>query len=83
VCSLGVAGMGFCGADVGGFFNNPDGELIVRWYQVFYFLTIYPVVYCDTVSSTLILFFVPPKRFASASVIFNAPSENAKFDIFS
>jgi alpha 1,3-glucosidase len=34
VCSLGVAGMGFCGADVGGFFNNPDGELIVRWYQV-------------------------------------------------
>jgi Glycosyl hydrolases family 31 len=34
ICSLGVAGMGFCGADVGGFFNNPDGELIVRWYQV-------------------------------------------------
>ena len=33
--SLGVAGMGFCGADIGGFFNNPDGELIVRWYQVF------------------------------------------------
>jgi alpha 1,3-glucosidase len=32
--SLGVAGMGFCGADIGGFFNNPDGELIVRWYQV-------------------------------------------------
>lgn len=31
--SLGVAGMGFCGADIGGFFNNPDGELIVRWYQ--------------------------------------------------
>ena len=21
-------------ADVGGFFNNPDGELLVRWYQV-------------------------------------------------
>ena len=21
-------------ADVGGFFNNPDPELLVRWYQV-------------------------------------------------
>jgi len=31
--SLSVAGMGFCGADVGGFFGNPDGELFVRWYQ--------------------------------------------------
>jgi alpha-glucosidase (family GH31 glycosyl hydrolase) len=46
--------MGFCGADVGGFFNNPDGELIVRWYQVVYFFIIYPVVYCETVSATLI-----------------------------
>ena len=32
--SLSVAGMGFCGADIGGFFGNPDGELFVRWYQV-------------------------------------------------
>ena len=31
--SLSVAGMAFCGADVGGFFGNPDGELFVRWYQ--------------------------------------------------
>ncbi len=31
--SLSVAGMSFCGADVGGFFHNPDGELFVRWYQ--------------------------------------------------
>jgi len=31
--SLGIAGMGFCGADIGGFFGNPDGELFVRWYQ--------------------------------------------------
>jgi alpha 1,3-glucosidase len=31
--SLSIAGMGFCGADVGGFFGNPDGELFVRWYQ--------------------------------------------------
>jgi len=31
--SLSIAGMSFCGSDVGGFFNNPDGELFVRWYQ--------------------------------------------------
>ena len=31
--SLSVAGMAFCGADIGGFFGNPDGELFVRWYQ--------------------------------------------------
>eukprot|EP00088_Acartia_fossae_P032112 TRINITY_DN3291_c0_g1_i2.p1 TRINITY_DN3291_c0_g1~~TRINITY_DN3291_c0_g1_i2.p1 ORF type:complete len:896 (-),score=202.34 TRINITY_DN3291_c0_g1_i2:157-2844(-) len=31
--SLSVAGMHFVGADVGGFFGNPDGELMVRWYQ--------------------------------------------------
>ena len=24
----------FCIADVGGFFGNPDAELLVRWYQV-------------------------------------------------
>ncbi|XP_028409802.1 neutral alpha-glucosidase AB-like isoform X2 [Dendronephthya gigantea] len=31
--TLGVTGMQFSGADVGGFFQNPDGELLVRWYQ--------------------------------------------------
>jgi len=31
--SFSVAGMSFVGADVGGFFGNPDGELFVRWYQ--------------------------------------------------
>lgn len=31
--SLSVAGMAFTGADVGGFFQNPDGEMFVRWYQ--------------------------------------------------
>lgn len=32
--SLGISGMPFVGADVGGFFDNPDPELLVRWYQV-------------------------------------------------
>ena len=31
--SLSVSGIIFCGADVGGFFGNPDHELITRWYQ--------------------------------------------------
>jgi len=31
--TLGLAGLPFSGADVGGFFNNPDAELLVRWYQ--------------------------------------------------
>jgi len=29
----GIAGFAFSGADVGGFFGNPDPELLVRWYQ--------------------------------------------------
>eukprot|EP00238_Polyblepharides_amylifera_P013121 CAMPEP_0196574498 /NCGR_PEP_ID=MMETSP1081-20130531/4193_1 /TAXON_ID=36882 /ORGANISM="Pyramimonas amylifera, Strain CCMP720" /LENGTH=898 /DNA_ID=CAMNT_0041892527 /DNA_START=50 /DNA_END=2743 /DNA_ORIENTATION=+ len=32
--SLGVSGLTFSGADVGGFFGNPAPELLVRWYQV-------------------------------------------------
>eukprot|EP00475_Leptophrys_vorax_P026762 TRINITY_DN3795_c0_g1_i1.p1 TRINITY_DN3795_c0_g1~~TRINITY_DN3795_c0_g1_i1.p1 ORF type:complete len:839 (-),score=204.98 TRINITY_DN3795_c0_g1_i1:902-3418(-) len=31
--SLGVAGLPFVGADVGGFFDNPETDLLVRWYQ--------------------------------------------------
>ncbi|KAM4014344.1 neutral alpha-glucosidase C isoform 2-T3 [Anomaloglossus baeobatrachus] len=31
--SLSVAGISFCGADVGGFVGDPDTELLVRWYQ--------------------------------------------------
>ncbi|XP_053701962.1 neutral alpha-glucosidase C isoform X3 [Synchiropus splendidus] len=31
--SLSVAGIMFCGADVGGFVQDPDPELLVRWYQ--------------------------------------------------
>lgn len=29
----GLAGLPFSGADVGGFFGNPDEELLIRWYQ--------------------------------------------------
>uniref|UniRef100_A0A8D0L6C6 Neutral alpha-glucosidase AB n=1 Tax=Sphenodon punctatus TaxID=8508 RepID=A0A8D0L6C6_SPHPU len=32
--SLGLVGISFCGADIGGFFKNPESELLVRWYQV-------------------------------------------------
>uniref|UniRef100_UPI00398F29BD neutral alpha-glucosidase AB-like n=1 Tax=Pristiophorus japonicus TaxID=55135 RepID=UPI00398F29BD len=31
--SLGLAGLSFCGADIGGFFKHPSPELLVRWYQ--------------------------------------------------
>ncbi|KAK6305494.1 hypothetical protein J4Q44_G00242740 [Coregonus suidteri] len=31
--SLGLVGISFCGADVGGFFKTPNAELLVRWYQ--------------------------------------------------
>lgn len=33
VLNQGIAGMPFSGADVGGFFGNPDSELLTRWYQ--------------------------------------------------
>merc|ERR1719410_1260356 len=32
--SLSVSGLPFVGADVGGFFNNPNGELMARWYEL-------------------------------------------------
>lgn len=31
--SIGLAGLPFSGADVGGFFGNPEAELQTRWYQ--------------------------------------------------
>ncbi|OQR69905.1 neutral alpha-glucosidase AB-like [Tropilaelaps mercedesae] len=32
--SLSVSGITFVGADVGGFFGNPDHEMVARWYQM-------------------------------------------------
>jgi mannosyl-oligosaccharide alpha-1,3-glucosidase len=32
--TINVAGLPFAGADIGGFFGNPDKELLLRWYQV-------------------------------------------------
>ncbi|KAI0035606.1 glycoside hydrolase family 31 protein [Vararia minispora EC-137] len=34
VLSSNIAGMVFAGSDVGGFFGNPDAEMLVRWYHV-------------------------------------------------
>jgi len=31
--TINLAGLHFAGADVGGFFGNPDAELMTRWYQ--------------------------------------------------
>nr|XP_006130414.1 neutral alpha-glucosidase C isoform X1 [Pelodiscus sinensis]XP_025044103.1 neutral alpha-glucosidase C isoform X1 [Pelodiscus sinensis] len=31
--TISIAGISFCGADVGGFIGDPDPELLVRWYQ--------------------------------------------------
>ncbi|CAF4662332.1 unnamed protein product, partial [Rotaria sp. Silwood2] len=39
--SLSVTGIPFVGADVGGFFNNPDPQLLVRWYQAAAFQPFY------------------------------------------
>ncbi|CAR30769.1 hypothetical protein ZYGR_0P00710 [Zygosaccharomyces rouxii] len=33
ILSSNVAGMPFTGADIAGFFENPEDELVVRWYQ--------------------------------------------------
>ena len=32
--TLNLVGLTQSGADVGGFFNNPEPELLTRWYQV-------------------------------------------------
>ncbi|KAK4490627.1 hypothetical protein RD792_001315 [Penstemon davidsonii] len=34
IMTLGLTGISFSGADIGGFFGNPESELLVRWYQL-------------------------------------------------
>jgi len=34
--AINLGGLSFAGADVGGFFGEPDAELFTRWYQVTY-----------------------------------------------
>eukprot|EP00036_Acanthoecidae_sp_10tr_P011152 CAMPEP_0182925880 /NCGR_PEP_ID=MMETSP0105_2-20130417/10710_1 /TAXON_ID=81532 ORGANISM="Acanthoeca-like sp., Strain 10tr" /NCGR_SAMPLE_ID=MMETSP0105_2 /ASSEMBLY_ACC=CAM_ASM_000205 /LENGTH=901 /DNA_ID=CAMNT_0025063749 /DNA_START=26 /DNA_END=2731 /DNA_ORIENTATION=+ len=34
ILSVSLAGLPFAGADMGGFFGNPEDELLTRWYQV-------------------------------------------------
>ena len=34
VLSLSISGLSFAGADVGGFFGDPDKELFIRWHQL-------------------------------------------------
>ncbi|XP_055915386.1 neutral alpha-glucosidase AB-like [Eupeodes corollae] len=36
-----VSGFSFCGSDVGGFFNDPEIELVERWYQAASFIPFY------------------------------------------
>lgn len=36
-----LAGISFCGADIGGFFYDPPVELLQRWYQVGVWLPFY------------------------------------------
>ena len=50
VLSLNLVGLTFSGADVGGFFKNPDPELLTRWYQVLTYLLL-------TYSGTAIVIF--------------------------
>ncbi|KAI9204856.1 glycosyl hydrolases family 31-domain-containing protein [Polychytrium aggregatum] len=39
--SIGIAGQSFSGADVGGFFGDPEPELMVRWFQTAAFQPFY------------------------------------------
>lgn len=34
ILSISLAGLPFAGADMGGFFQNPEPELLARWYQI-------------------------------------------------
>ncbi|KAI8912480.1 glycosyl hydrolases family 31-domain-containing protein [Gorgonomyces haynaldii] len=34
ILTIGISGVTFAGSDVGGFFGNPEPEMLLRWYQV-------------------------------------------------
>ncbi|OHT12203.1 glycosyl hydrolase [Tritrichomonas foetus] len=46
ILSLGLSGMPYVGADVGGFFDSPEQALLTRWYQVGAWL--YPFFRCHS-----------------------------------
>jgi len=35
--TISLSGIAHCGADIGGFFGNPDAELLTRWYQAAFY----------------------------------------------
>lgn len=42
-----LGGISFCGADIGGFFHNPNVELLQRWYQVCLKYTLILLLFVD------------------------------------
>ena len=43
ILSLNLCGISFCGADVGGFIDNPSPELFLRWVQLGAFLPFFRI----------------------------------------
>ena len=56
VLSLNLVGITFSGADVGGFFRNPDEELLTRWYQVLFIFCALRMRDIDSIMLRLTLF---------------------------
>jgi hypothetical protein len=52
VFSYGVTGIVFCSADLGGFFDAPDFNLLVRWYQFGAWLYAFFHCYCHLKSAS-------------------------------
>ncbi|WVQ78487.1 hypothetical protein IAT38_000573 [Cryptococcus sp. DSM 104549] len=64
ILSNNIAGMSFCGADVGGFFGNPSHELLVRWYQAGAFMPFFRAhAHIDTKRREPYLFDEPVKGY--------------------
>ena len=74
--SVSIGGISHIGADVGGFFGNPDEQLLARWYQVGYqgrFTT-----YCDTVGWCILSVLPCPRssRRASSGAVVVLPGDD-------